>query len=264
MPLASTSLALLIATIALSTAMAAAWVAQRATGRTGWIDAIWTFGVGATAASLAAAPLGEEDGAGWRRGAVAVAVALWAVRLGSHIIARTRKAPDDPRYRKLIETWGSAAPPRLFAFLQSQALVGVVLAFAVTLAAHAPSPTLRAQDIGGLALFSIALVGEAAADAELARFQANPANRGRICDIKLWSRSRHPNYFFEWLVWIAFALTATGDAVGLSAWLAPALMYGILRYASGVPPLEDHMLLTRGDEFRAYRRRTPVFFPRIF
>jgi steroid 5-alpha reductase family enzyme len=41
-------------------------------------------------------------------------------------------------------------------------------------------------------------------------------------------------------------------------------MYGVLRYASGVPPLEQHMLLTRGDAFRAYQQRTPVFFPRIF
>ena len=264
MSFASVVAAFLIAEVALAAIMAAAWAVERATGETGWIDAVWTLGVGATGAILAAAPLGDGDGSGWRRAAIAAAVVLWAVRLGSHIVARTRKTPDDPRYRKLIDVWGAAAPLRLFAFLQAQAIVGAALAFAVALAAHAPSPTLRAQDIGGLVIFAVALVGEAAADAELARFKADPANRGRICDVGLWDRSRHPNYFFEWLVWAAFAVTASGDAMRLLAWVAPALMYGVLRYASGVPPLEQHMFLTRGDAFRAYQQRTPVFFPRIF
>ncbi len=109
----------------------------------------------------------------------------------------------------------------------------------------------------------IALAGEAAADAQLARFKADPANRGKICDVGLWARSRHPNYFFEWLVWVAFAFAASRDAIGLLAWVAPAMMYVALRHGSGVPPLEEHMLRTRGEAFRAYQRRTPVFFPRL-
>jgi steroid 5-alpha reductase family enzyme len=63
---------------------------------------------------------------------------------------------------------------------------------------------------------------------------------------------------------VACALTASQGAFGLLAWLSPAVMYGVLRYASGVPPLEQHMLRTRGEAFRAYQRRTPVFFPRVF
>ena len=262
MSLASAVAAILAAAVALAAIMSVAWAVQRAAGQTGWIDAIWTFGVGATAAALAAAPLG--GGSGWRQVALASAVLLWAVRLGAHIVARTRNTPDDPRYRKLIQDWGVSAQRRLFAFLQAQALVGAVLAFAVALAAHAPTPNLSAQDIGGVVLYLAGVVGEARADAELMRFKANRANRGRICDVGLWGRSRHPNYFFEWLVWVACALTASQGAFGLLAWLSPAVMYGVLRYASGVPPLEQHMLRTRGEAFRAYQRRTPVFFPRIF
>jgi steroid 5-alpha reductase family enzyme len=259
--------AFLIAEIALAAIMAGAWAVERATGRTGWIDAIWTFGVGATAAALAVAPLGHDSGSGWRRGAVATAVALWALRLGGHIVARTLKTPDDPRYRKLIDVWGDAAPLRLFAFLQVQALTGAALTLAVTLAAQASSPHVRIQDVlqdlVGLLIFIVALAGEAIADAQLARFKADPTRRGQICDLGLWSRSRHPNYFFEWLVWVAFAVAASRDVVGLFAWVAPALMYCVLRYASGVPPLEEHMLRTRGEDFRAYQRRTAVFFPRL-
>ena len=261
MSVMSVAAAYLLAEVILAAIMSAAWAVQRTTGETGWIDAVWTFGVGATGALLALLPLGGASG--WRRAMVALALALWALRLGAHIVARTRTAPDDPRYRKLIEAWGAAAPLRLFRFLQAQALVGAVLAVSVALAGHAPPAALRAQDAVGLVLFAVALAGESAADAELARFKANPANRGRICDVGLWGRSRHPNYFFEWLVWAAIAVTATEGGVGLLAWIAPALMYGVLRYASGVPPLEEHMARTRGEAFRAYQRRTPVFFPRL-
>jgi steroid 5-alpha reductase family enzyme len=57
---------------------------------------------------------------------------------------------------------------------------------------------------------------------------------------------------------------ALGSAVGVLAWLAPALMYVLLRYVSGVPPLEEHMARTRGEAYRAYAQRTPIFFPRLF
>lgn len=255
----------LTAEIALAAIMFGAWGAQRAVGQTGWIDAIWTFGVGATGVALALAPLGPSGGPVWRRATIALAAALWSGRLGLHIVARTRKAPDDPRYRKLIGDWGAAAPLRLFQFLQAQALVGAALAVAVALAARVPSPGLRAQDLAGLLIFAGAILGEARADAELARFRSNPANRGRLCDVGLWGRSRHPNYFFEWLVWVAFAVVAIdGEGANWAALLAPLLMYATLRYASGVPPLEEHMARTRGETFRAYQARTPVFFPRIF
>ncbi|HME83283.1 MAG TPA: DUF1295 domain-containing protein [Roseiarcus sp.] len=249
---------------ALAAIMTGGWAAQRFSGQSCWIDAIWSFGVGATGVALALAPIGSSQVSSWRMAAVAIAAAFWSLRLGLHIVARTRKAPDDPRYRKLIDEWGPSAPSRLFLFLQAQALVGAALALSVALAAAAPSTSLRPQDVLGLAIFAIALVGEAAADLELRRFKSNPARRGQICDIGLWGRSRHPNYFFEWLIWFAFAVVACDAGIGLVAWIAPALMYWTLRYASGVPPIEEHMLLTRGEEFRVYRARTPVFFPRLF
>ena len=248
---------------ALAAIMAGAWAAQRLTGQSGWIDAIWTFGVGAAGVAAALATIGSSQTSDWRLAAVAIAVGLWSLRLGLHIVARTLTAPDDLRYRKLIHGWGPSAPSRLFLFLQAQALVGAALPLSVALAAAAPSTSLRPQDVLGLAIFAIALVGEAAADVELRRFRSDPARRGQICDIGLWGRSRHPNYFFEWLIWFAFAVVAFDAGIGLVAWIAPALMYWTLRYVSGVPPIEEHMLLTRGEQFRVYQARTPIFFPRL-
>ncbi len=246
---------------AMAAAMALAFWARRATGNSGWIDAVWTLSTGFTGAALALA----GSGAWPRKGIVALCAFLWAVRLGLHIVKRTLKIDDDPRYRALETEWGDRAAARLFLFLQAQAFVGAVLALAVALAALAAASNLR--DGVALLVFAVAFVGEALADRQLAAFKADAANKGRICDVGLWDLSRHPNYFFEWLAWVSAALAAMPtNASGLPGSLAlaaPAAMYWTLRFASGVPPLEAHMAATRGAAFERYKARTPEFFPRL-
>jgi steroid 5-alpha reductase family enzyme len=204
--------------------MSAGWTIQRQTGNSGWIDAVWTFGVGATGVALALAPI--VGGALWRRAIVAALAAAWSTRLGLHIVKRTLKWGDDPRYARLMADWGAAAPARLFAFLQAQAAVGALLALAIALAARAPG-SLRLQDVVGAPLMAAAIVGEALADSELARFKADPANRGAICDVGLWRRSRHPNYVCEFMVWLGVAIIAfePGAASTWLALLAPAIIH---------------------------------------
>jgi steroid 5-alpha reductase family enzyme len=253
------------AEILLAIVMTGAWAVQRATGVSGWIDAIWTLGAGAAGAVLSLS-LGAASGApSWRFGLAAALAVAWSLRLGLHIVYRTMGSGDDPRYRKLMQDWGEAAPRKLFAFLQTQAVAGAVLALAVGLAGSAVEAAPRLQDWLGAGLVIVAILGEAAADAEIARFKANAANRGKICDVGLWSLSRHPNYVCETLVWAGFAIMALGaHATGWVALAAPALMYWTLRYVSGVPPLEEHMLASRPEAFRAYQARTPIFFPRLW
>jgi steroid 5-alpha reductase family enzyme len=263
MGLAELASAAAIALIGLALIMSAAWSIQRATGKAGWIDAFWTFGVGAMGVVLALAP--ASDDVVWRRSIVAALTAAWSMRLGVHIVRRTLKSGDDPRYARLMADWGSAAYARLFAFLQAQAAVGAVLALAIALAAHTPG-SWRLQDVVGIPLMAAAIACEAAADRELARFKADPSNRGAICDLGLWRLSHHPNYVCEFMVWAGVAVIAfePGAPSTWLALLAPAIMYWTLRYASGVPPLEEHMQRTRPHAFAAYAARTPVFFPKLW
>jgi steroid 5-alpha reductase family enzyme len=110
----------------------------------------------------------------------------------------------------------------------------------------------------------IAIVGEAIADRQLATFRADPKNRGQVCDVGLWGMSRHPNYFFEWFGWLAYPAIAIDLGSYPWGWIAlcgPALMYWLLVYASGIPPLEAHMLRSRGAAFRAYQDRVNAFWP---
>jgi steroid 5-alpha reductase family enzyme len=249
--------------VSLSMVMAGAWLVWRHTGNSGWIDTAWTFGLGAICSIGALLPVAAE-GSIARRILVALLVAAWSSRLGLHIAQRTAGTGDDPRYAELVRGFGAQAQRGMLHLLQKQALVTVPLALSVLLAAWQPAPDLRAQDLLGSVVLAVAIAGEAIADRQLRRFRSVSANKGRVCDVGLWRCSRHPNYFFEWLGWLAYPVIAIGGDYpwGWLALLAPACMYWLLVHVSGIPPLEAHMLRARGDAFRAYQARTSAFFPR--
>lgn len=244
--------------------MAFAWLVQRRTGNSGWVDVSWSLGVGLVSFFVALLPM-HSDWPRWRQLTMAILVLCWCLRLGLHIAQRTQVAVDDPRYRDLIEKWGADAARRLFWFLQAQAAVGTILILSVALAAHNSNPALRVPDVLGVLILLGAIAGESTADRQLRQFKADRANRGQVCDAGLWRWSRHPNYFFEWVFWVGVAVIAVdlgaNTLVGWLAIAAPACMYWVLVHASGIPPLEAHMLRSRGEKYRAYQRRTPPFFP---
>ena len=249
--------------IALSILMAAAWWYQKYRGNAGWVDVCWTFATGAAGIAGALWPLSGETVYGPRQIAVAVLAALWSARLGLHLRTRVLTRPEDVRYAGFRRDWGDRFQPRLFAFLQIQALAAWPLGVAILTAARNPKSGFESNDGLALAVIVVALAGEAIADRQLARFVHEPANQGRVCDAGLWSWSRHPNYFFEFLGWCAWPVFAfnTSWPIGALSLLAPAMMYWLLVYVSGIPPLEKAMLASRGDAYRDYQKRTNAFLP---
>ena len=103
--------------------------------------------------------------------------------------------------------------------------------------------------------------GEGVADAQLERFRSDPAQRGKTCRSGWWRYSRHPNYFFEWIIWLAFVPMAWGSPRFAASLAGPALMFLFLTRVSGVPPAEAQALRSRGDDYRDYQRTTSAFFP---
>jgi steroid 5-alpha reductase family enzyme len=258
--------ALVVIALSLSVLMAGAWVVQQRTGNSGWVDTIWTFSLGLVGAGSALWPVWDASPTA-RQWLVAALVAIWSLRLGSHIAFRTARITDDPRYATFAKEWGADAPRRMFIFLQNQGLGSIPLAFTIFVAAHFPGDGLRLADYLGALILLVGIAGEAVADAQLRAFRTDPANAGKVCDVGLWRWSRHPNYFFEWFSWLAYPVI--GISIGDAAWypwgwatlLGPAFMYWILVYVTGIPPLEEHMLRSRGDRFRDYQARTSPFFP---
>ena len=244
--------------------MVVVWAFTLWPGRSGWIDVIWSLATGV--ASALAALVVEHNGSLVPRQMLVSAVALiWGLRLGLHIAGRTKLGHDDPRYAQLREQWGRGFAIQSFFFLQIQAIAAMMLAAVVAIAAHNPAVGWRLLDVLGVMAILGGVGFEAMADRQLRQFRADPANAGQICDRGLWGLSRHPNYFGEWLVWAGFALIAIAPAGGYAlGWLAlagPVLMYGLLVYGSGIPPLEAHMLRSRGAQFRAYQARVNAFWP---
>jgi steroid 5-alpha reductase family enzyme len=248
--------------LSLSVLMAGAWVVQQRTGNSGWVDTIWTFSVGLVGAGSALWPMAGAPTA--RQWLVAAFVAVWSLRLGTHIAVRTAGISDDPRYAAFAQQWGINAPSRMFLFLQNQGLGSIPLVFAIFVAAHFPHDGLRLQDYLGVLVLFLGIAGEALADSQLKRFREQPGSKGLVCDVGLWRWSRHPNYFFEWLGWLAYPVIAISPAYGWgwATLLAPAFMYWILVYITGIPPLEEQMLRSRGERYRDYQSRTSIFFPR--
>lgn len=247
---------------ALSLTISIGWAVERHTANAGWIDTAWSFGVGGIAVAAALIPLGDQPNVA-RRCLVALAVAIWALRLGRHIAARTRADGDDQRYAELRRSFADQVSWRMWVLVQKQAMVSIPLVVAVMLAAHRPTQSLQLQDGAAAIVFLIALAGEALADRELRRFRQN-APPGSVCQTGLWRWSRHPNYFFEWMGWFTYPLIAL-DFSGHYQWgylalAAPALMYWLLVHVSGIPPLEARMLRSRGEAFRDYQARTSSFF----
>jgi steroid 5-alpha reductase family enzyme len=256
---------ILLAAVGLSIVMTLAWAYQRRVGNAGWVDVFWTAGLGLAGVAMALAPIPGTPWPTGRQALIAIMVAVWSIRLGSYLGLRVAHHDEDVRYNGFRKDWGTDFQRRMFWFLQIQAAAATLLAVCILLAARHPAAGIRLADWVGVVILAVAIGGEGIADAQLKRFKADPANKGGICDAGLWGWSRHPNYFFEWLVWTAFAVMAV-DFSGAYPWgwfalIGPVSMYWLLVYVSGIPPLETLMLKSRGDAFRRYQATTHAFFP---
>jgi steroid 5-alpha reductase family enzyme len=107
----------------------------------------------------------------------------------------------------------------------------------------------------------LSIVGESIADAQLAKWRKNPANKGRTCRAGLWNYSRHPNYFFEWLHWWFYVPLTITLPFGWLSLALPALMLYFLLRVTGIPYTEMQAIKSRGDDYREYQRTTSAFIP---
>ena len=149
----------------------------------------------------------------------------------------------------------------MFIFFQQQAVSVLILGWPFLLVARNPDEAFQPLEIAGLTLWLAALLGEWLADTQLARFKQDPANQGQVCAVGLWGYSRHPNYFFEWCVWLGYFVFACASPWGWTSFICPAVMLYLLLEVTGVPMAEAQSLRSRGDAYRAYQRRVSVFVP---
>jgi steroid 5-alpha reductase family enzyme len=238
---------------------AALWVVAQRTKNAGIVDVGWAL-------SFSAVVLVYGVQAQTPRSAylpIAFVVVAWSTRLGCYLLDRGAAfGPEEGRYVELRRRWALRASRRFFVFFQAQAALTAVLSTAFVV------PFVVAPTDGGVLrvlgtfVAVIGVAGESLADAQLARWKRDPANKGKVCDTGLWAYSRHPNYFFEWSVWIGYAIYGLAFTPwGLVALLGQAIIFGSIWGVTGIPPTESQALRSKGEAYRAYQARVSRFIP---
>jgi steroid 5-alpha reductase family enzyme len=250
--------AVMLASAAVAAAgMVALWAWSVRLGDASVVDPFWGPGFAAIAwTSVAVA------GSSPRGLLLALLATAWGLRLGVHLARRWRGHGEDRRYAAMREAHGERFR---WVSLFTVFLLQAGLMWAVSLPLQAGAALGHAAPLGGLealgtAVFLVGLAFEAVADAQLSRFLSDPASRGRVMDRGLWSWTRHPNYFGDFLVWWGLGLVS----MGAGTWWAlagPALMSVLLLRVSGVTLLEA-TIAERRPGYAAYASRTSAFFPR--
>ena len=194
---------------------------------------------------------------------LAAMVLAWAVRLGSFLFRRISKAGKDDRFDEI--------KPSFVRFLNVWTIQGLWVTVTAAAAWVAMTSVTRvALDWIALAGFLVWAVGfgiEVVADQQKARFNAISANKGNFISTGLWSKSRHPNYFGEILLWIGVAIVALPALDGWQrvALISPVFVTLLLTRVSGVPLLEKKSDAKWGGQadYEAYKKNTPVLVPKF-
>ena len=225
----------------------------------GVVDIFWSYNFPVIGIILAAG----APGYGPRRWLIGTMVLLAGLRLGTHLLVRivSRLDVEEGRYRQLRKEWEPAPDRKFFWFFQAQALSNVLLAVPFFVIAFNPHPGFLPLEYGGAGLWLAAVTGEAISDRQLSAFIAGPSNKGKVCDRGLWHYSRHPNYFFEWLMWVSYAVMALASPYGYLGLISPLVILYLLLRVTGIPATEAQSLRSKGPLYRAYQERTSPFIP---
>lgn len=189
---------------------------------------------------------------------------FWSFRLGVYLLKRISShiTVEEVRYQHLRKSFEPYVASKFLIFFLFQSFIQVGLTLPLFLYAQPTQDSApRVTEVLGFILFPLALSLESLADHQLSAFRADPKNKGKVCEVGLWNYSRHPNYFFEFLIWCSFACVALTSPQGYLALSAPLLMIIFLIKVTGIPLTEELSLKSRGEAYRRYQQTTSAFIP---
>ncbi len=224
----------------------------------GIVDIGWSLSFILTMAAYLV--IGEGDFL--KKTVLACMVWVWSGRLVWHLYQRCKSSEEEIRYQQIRSNWGEQNSDFKFLMLFIfQGVLTVFLTLPFLLVAYASDSTWHGIEILGLFVWIIGVIGEGRADKELQEFKSHPENKGKVCRKGLWRFSRHPNYFFEFVVWVGFFFFALGSTGGWIGIISPALILVLLTKVSGIPQNETEALKSKGEEYKDYQKKTSPFIP---
>ncbi|KLT66705.1 DUF1295 domain-containing protein [Pedobacter sp. BMA] len=249
----------LISLVACCAIMALVWLWAKKIKNAGVVDVFWALNFPV----ITIITFFLSEGFLTRNILICTVFLLAELRLGIHLWQRVIGHLDEEegRYQQLRSEWGEQADRNFFIFFQFQAISNVLLAIPFFIITANTDTEISLFEYVGLGIWLIAFIGELIADRQLAAFKKDPKNKGKVCDTGLWYYSRHPNYFFEWLTWMAYFIFALASPWGILAIISPAIILYLLTKVTGVPNNEEQNLRSKPEAYKKYQQTTSAFFP---
>ena len=203
-----------------------------------------------------------SDNPGTRGLFINALVTIWGLRLAWHIGRRNMGKHEDYRYQAWRQAWGKWFYLRsFFQVYMLQGLLLAIISLPVYFIHQMPASDLTVMDGIGLGIWLIGMLFESIADHQLAAFKKNPENKGKLLQSGLWAYSRHPNYFGEVLLWWGIWIITLNNPEGWWTIIGPLTITFLILKVSGIPLLEEKMV--NHPDFEAYRKRVPMFLPKL-
>jgi steroid 5-alpha reductase family enzyme len=200
------------------------------------------------------------DGDFVRKTLVCGLAALWSIRLGIYLLIRVggHIHEEEGRYKQLRQGWNNA---KFFGFYMMQAFSNVMLSIPFFAMALNKDPQLSVLEYIGAALWLISIIGEGVADGQLMHFKKQPENKGKVCQYGLWNYSRHPNYFFQFSIWVSVFILAVSSPYGWLSIICPLSIGFLIFKVTGIPMTEEQAVRSKGEAYKEYQRTTSAFVP---
>lgn len=223
------------------------------------VDAIWAFNF----LLIAVLIFFRADGHMLRKSVTCALASLWSFRLGWYLGRRifSHLHEEEGRYQQLRKDWAENIHLKFFLFFQAQALSNVWLSFPFFIISLNPDPEIKWNEWLGAGIWFLSVVGEAVADAQLFQFKKDVRNKGKVCENGLWYYSRHPNYFFQFMMWVGVLFFALSSPYGWLAVISPLSIAYLLFKVTGIPLTEEQSLRSKGKAYEKYQRTTSPFIP---
>ncbi|TAL60452.1 MAG: DUF1295 domain-containing protein [Legionella sp.] len=235
--------------------MSLTWLWYRYTNNPGVVDVAWSLGL-----TLCGLIYMSQQSFSLRTALLSLLLLTWGIRLAVYLWwNRVRLKHVDKRYLVISQKWNINKHVGFFINFQFQGVLIFIISLCWYFTALNPSNTLNYLEWFAVALFIISFTLEIVADNQLQHFKKE--HPGAVCNHKLWKLSRHPNLFFEWLIWCSFALFALSSPLGYLALLSPIALYLMMIYLT-IPITEDESIKSRGQSYLDYQKVTPLFFPK--
>ena len=249
----------IISFAAVSAVMMVIWIWAVRIKNAGVVDIFWAFNF----LVIAIVIWMFADGYETRKNIVCLLVTLWSLRLGIYLLIRvgSHLEEEEGRYKQLRKEWSPNINLKFFAFFQMQAVSNVFLAIPFFIISANITPYISITEYMGAGMWLLSIIGEGLSDWQLKQFKKNPANKGKVCEYGLWNYSRHPNYFFQLMIWISVFIFALYSSYGWIAIVCPLSIGYLIFKVTGIPMTEEQAIRSKGELYKEYQRTTSAFIP---